>query len=64
MTNTNRELIKALVWAEVIIAMFIATLILAMMDSFHVFTMFFITSFAIFGFSFTVCDEEKGEGQQ
>ncbi len=63
MTNRNKELIKTLVWAEVIIAMFIATLIFGMIGSNHIFITFFITSFAIFGFSFSVC-EEKDEGQQ
>lgn len=63
MTNENKKLIWELIWVEAIIAMFIATMVFGMIGSNHMFTMFFITSFAIFGFSFSVC-EEKDEGQQ
>ena len=59
---TNKELIKTLVWMEIIIAMFIVTLILAIIDSFHVFTMFFVLTFVVAGFSFSVCEKED-EGQ-
>lgn len=63
MTNANKKLIRELIWIEAIIAMFVATMIFGMIGSNHMFTMFFITSFAIFGFCFSVC-EEKDEGQQ
>lgn len=63
MTNANKKLIRELIWVEAIIAMFIVTLIFGMIGSNRMFTMFIITSFAIYGFSFSVC-EEKDEGRQ
>lgn len=59
---TNRGKIRVLAWVAAIIAMFIVTLMFAMAGSNHMFTAFFITSFMMFGFGFSVCEEED-EGQ-